>query len=85
MAAHRHQAPRHQGRPASVASTPDRDGLVLRVSAKGARTWTVSYRVRGRGDAAGEGVAAAGGDKRRLTLGDYPTVGLSGRARGPPR
>ena len=29
---------------------PDRDGLVLRVSAKGTKTWTVSYRVRGRGD-----------------------------------
>jgi integrase len=56
---------------------PDRDGLVLRVSAKGTKTWAVSYRVRGRGDAAGERVARLAGDKRRLTLGDYPTIGLS--------
>jgi integrase len=33
--------------------------------------------VRGRGDAAGERVARLAGDKRRLTLGDYPTVGLA--------
>ena len=56
---------------------PDRDGLVLRVSAKGTKTWTVSYRVRGRGDTAGERVARLAGGKRRLTLGDYPTIGLS--------
>jgi integrase len=55
----------------------DRDGLVLRVSAKGTKTWTVSYRVRGRSEAAGERVARLAGDKRRLTLGDYPTIGLS--------
>ena len=36
---------------------PDRDGLVLRVSAKGTKTWAISYRVRGRSDAAGERVA----------------------------
>jgi integrase len=56
---------------------PDRDGLVLRVSAKGTKTWTVSYRVRGRSDAAGGRVARLAGGKRRLTLGEYPTVGLS--------
>ena len=56
---------------------PDRDALVLRVSATGTKTWTVSYRVRGRGDAAGERVARLAGDKRRLTLGDYPTISLS--------
>src|SRR3954451_21157912 len=56
---------------------PDRDGLALRVSAKGTRTWAVSYRVRGKGEEAGERVARRAGDKRRLTLGDYPTVGLS--------
>src|SRR5690242_1107052 len=56
---------------------PDRDGLVLRVSAKGTRTWAVSYRVRGKGEEPGERVPRRAGDKRRLTLGDYPTVDLS--------
>ena len=56
---------------------PDRGGLVLRVSAKGATTWTVSYRVRGKGEAGGERVARLASPKRRLTLGDYPTVGLA--------
>ena len=50
---------------------------MLRVSTRGTKTWTVSYRVRGRGDVAGERVARLAGDKRRLTLGDYPTIGLS--------
>src|SRR5215218_321151 len=62
---------------------PDRGGLVLRVTARGARTWTVSYRVRGKGEVGGERVAQLAGGKRRLTLGDYPTVGLAeARARG---
>jgi integrase len=56
---------------------PDRGGLVLRVSAKGATTWTVSYRVRGQGEVGGERVARLASAKRRLTLGDYPTVGLA--------
>src|SRR5262245_38781144 len=56
---------------------PDRDGLVLRVSAKGTKTWTVSYRVRGSSDAVGERVARLAGGKRRMTLGEYPTIGLS--------
>ena len=50
---------------------------MLRVSAKGATTWTVSYRVRGKGEAGGERVARLASAKRRLTLGDYPTVGLA--------
>jgi integrase len=56
---------------------PDRNGLVLRVSARGAMTWTVAYRVRGEGEAAGERVARLAGDKRRATLGDYPTLSLA--------
>src|SRR5215218_5291681 len=56
---------------------PDRGGLVLRVSAKGATTWTMSYRVRGQGEAGGERVARLASAKRRLTLGDYPSVGLA--------
>ena len=56
---------------------PDRGGLVLRVSAKGATTWTVSYRVRGQGEVGGERVARLASAKRRLTLGDYPTVSLA--------
>ena len=56
---------------------PDRGGLVLRVSGRGATTWTVSYRVRGKGEVGGERVAQLASGKRRLTLGDYPTVGLA--------
>jgi hypothetical protein len=56
---------------------PDRGGLVLRVSARGATTWTVSYRVRGQGEVGGERVARLASPKRRLALGDYPTVGLA--------
>jgi integrase len=56
---------------------PDRSGLVLRVSARGSTAWTVSYRVRGQSEAGGERVARMAGSKRRLGLGDYPTVGLA--------
>jgi integrase len=52
-------------------------GLELRVSAKGIKTWAVRYRVRGQGVAGGKRVAQLAGDKRRLTLGDYPKVGLA--------
>jgi hypothetical protein len=37
----------------------------------------VSYRVRGQGEAGGERVARLASAKRRLALGDYPTVGLA--------
>ena len=59
--------------------TPDAGlpGLALRVSAKGQKTWTVVYRVRGSGEVSGERVARLTGDKRRLTLGEYPAVGLA--------
>src|SRR5690242_7524189 len=56
---------------------PDRDELAPRVAARATETWTVSYRVRGKGDVPGERVARLAGDKRRLTLGEYPTIGLS--------
>ncbi len=52
-------------------------GLALRITAKGAKTWSVTYRVRGAGETGGDRVARLAGDKRRLTLGDYPTVGLA--------
>jgi integrase len=51
-------------------------GLVLRVSAQGVKTWTLIYRVRGEG-AEGERVARMAGERHRMTLGEYPTVGLS--------
>jgi integrase len=37
----------------------------------------VSYRVRGQGEVGGERVARLASPKRRLALGDYPTVGLA--------
>lgn len=56
---------------------PGAPGLALRVSAKGQKTWTVVYRVRGSGEVSGERVAKLAGGKRRLTLGEYPSVGLA--------
>ncbi len=56
---------------------PGAPGLALRVSAKGQKTWTVVYRVRGSGEVPGERVVRLAGDKRRLTLGEYPSVGLA--------
>jgi integrase len=56
---------------------PDRDGLVLRVSQSGAMSWAVSFRVRAAGSAAGTRVAALAGIKRRVTLGNYPTLSLA--------
>jgi hypothetical protein len=55
---------------------PGLPGLALRISSKGQKTWTVVYRVRGSGEA-GERVARLAGAKRRLTLGEYPAVGLA--------
>lgn len=52
-------------------------GLAIRVSAKGVKTWTMIYRVRGQGPAGGQRVAQLAGRKRRLMLGDYPAVGLA--------
>ncbi|MGO9996170.1 MAG: tyrosine-type recombinase/integrase [Acetobacteraceae bacterium] len=56
---------------------PGLPGLALRISSKGQKTWTVVYRVRGSGEVAGERVARLAGAKRRLTLGEYPAVGLA--------
>ncbi|MGG5809155.1 tyrosine-type recombinase/integrase [Falsiroseomonas sp. CW058] len=56
---------------------PDRGGLSLRVGASGAMTWTLTYRVKGKGDP-GEGrVARLAGPKCRMALGSYPAMGLS--------
>ena len=56
---------------------PDREGLSLRVGIKGTMTWTLTYRVRGQGEA-GEGrVVRLAGPKRRMTLGAYPAMNLS--------
>lgn len=56
---------------------PGAPGLAVRVSAKGQKTWTVVYRVRGSGELSGERVARLAGDKRRVTLGDFPSVGVA--------
>ena len=56
---------------------PDRDGLVVRVSPRGTVTFAVWCRVRGAGSAAGERVARLAGGKRRITIGEYPTVSLA--------
>ena len=56
---------------------PGSPGLAMRVGAKGSKTWTFTYRVRGQGSASGKRVAKLVGDKRRVMLGDYPAVGLA--------
>jgi integrase len=56
---------------------PDAGGLVLRLSATGLMTWTLTYRVRGAGAVAGSRVGVLAGPKRRITLGEYPTLGLA--------
>ena len=56
---------------------PDRDGLSLRVSQRGTMTWAVSFRVHGAGDSNGTRVQKLASEKRRLTLGEYPTVSLA--------
>jgi hypothetical protein len=56
---------------------PDSGGLVLRLSATGIMTWTLTYRVRGAGSVAGSRVGVLAGPKRRLTLGEYPTISLA--------
>lgn len=45
-------------------------GLVLRIGETGKRSWTVAYRVAGRGE------DGRRGPMRRMGLGPYPTVGL---------
>lgn len=55
----------------------DRDGLALRVGAGGAMTWTLTYRVRGQGEASEGRVARLASSKRRMTLGAYPAMSLS--------
>lgn len=45
-------------------------GLVLRIGETGKRSWTVAYRVAGRGE------DGKRGSMRRMGLGPYPTVGL---------
>jgi integrase len=56
---------------------PDRDGLSLRVSQKGVMTWTVTFRVQGDGKIGGARRERLAGDKRRVTLGDYPVISLA--------
>lgn len=56
---------------------PDRDGLTLRVSQGGTMTWAVSFRVHGAGNNEGKRVQKLAGEKRRLTLGQYPTISLA--------
>ena len=56
---------------------PDRDGLSLRVSQRGTMTWSVTFRVHGAGESAGIRVQNLAGEKRRLTLGEYPALSLA--------
>lgn len=59
---------------------PDRDGLALRVGAKGSMTWTLTYRVARTGDVGTRRHERLAGPKCRMTLGAYPGVTL-GKAR----
>ena len=56
---------------------PDRDGLSLRVSQRGVMTWSVVFRVQGEGQAGGARRDRLSGDKRRITLGEYPLISLA--------
>lgn len=55
---------------------PGATGLSVLVSPKGQKAWTVVYRVWAA--VSGERVACLAGEKRRVTLGEYPTIGLAG-------
>lgn len=55
---------------------PDRDGLNLRVGTTGANVWTVTYTVRGAGQAGGARVARFSGERQRMTIGIYPAMSL---------
>jgi len=63
---------------------PGSPGLALRISAKGQKTWTVVYRVRGAGEASGERVARLAGDKRRRWFGASAYGRCGWRRRLPP-
>lgn len=56
---------------------PDRDGLALRVGPGGSATWTVTYTIRGAGEAGGVRVARRTGARQRLTVGSYPAMSLA--------
>ncbi|WP_183436541.1 tyrosine-type recombinase/integrase [Methylobacterium sp. R2-1] len=56
---------------------PDRDGLTLRVSQRGVMTWAVTFRVQGGGTVGGTPRDRLSGDKRRITLGEYPLISLA--------
>lgn len=51
-------------------------GLILRVTPAGTKTWALECRVRGQGDALANGKRGAG-PKQRLTLGEYPSMGIA--------
>ena len=61
----------------SRSELPDRDGLSLRVSQRGVMTWAVTFRVQGDGTAGGARRDRLSGDKRRITLGEYPLISLA--------
>lgn len=56
---------------------PDRHGLALRVGSNGSMTWTLTYTVRGSGQAAGGPVPETVGERRRMNIGSYPDTSLS--------
>jgi len=55
----------------------DRQGLILRVGASGTMIWAVSYRVAGAGAPGNGRVARLAGPTQRMTLGEYPAIGLA--------
>ena len=74
--AYRHPAPQPQayGSPIRIARPR---WLALRVSQRGLMTWTLVYRVQGKGEGVGVRLDRLSGPKKRSTLGQYPTVSLS--------
>lgn len=65
-------APKRGRREVADALTP---GLVLRVTHRGAKSWSVSYRVPGEGGFTHSGRALRG-KQHRITLGSYPALSL---------
>ncbi|WP_183395244.1 Arm DNA-binding domain-containing protein [Hansschlegelia beijingensis] len=51
----------------------DQNGLSLRVSQRGVMTWTATFRL----NKGGGGSAASAANRRRMALGEYPTVSLA--------
>ena len=66
------KAPRGQRKELSDLET----GLTLRVNDQGAKTWMLSYRIRGEGGTSPTGKTLQG-KTRKMVLGQFPTLGLT--------